>query len=98
MYVWAVSLIPMEVFIFSLMSPPIYGERAERAARERALRFRVSFRVLLSRDFSRLPPLAGCVEVTVTIVLFQHHRVYASARKHGSQEPWTAASQWTGWG
>ena len=72
---------------FSLISPPIYGERAERAARERALRFRVSFRVLLSRDFSRLPPLAGCVEVTVTIVLFQHHRVYASARKHGSQEP-----------
>ena len=94
MYVWAVSLIPMEVFIFSLISPPIYGERAERAARERALHFRV----LLSRDFSRLSPLAGCVEVTVTIVLFQHHRVYASARKHGSQEPWTAESQWTGWG
>ena len=83
MYVWAVSLIPMEVFIFSLISP-IYGERAERAARERALHFRVSFRVLLSRDFSRLPPFAGWEEVTVTIVLFQHHGVYASAREHGS--------------
>ena len=69
MYVWAVSLIPMEVFIFSLISPPIYGERAERAARERALHFRVSFRVLLSRDFSRPRPVAGYVEVTVSIVL-----------------------------
>ena len=35
--------------------------RAERAARERVLHFHVSFRVLLSRDFSRLPPLAGYV-------------------------------------
>ena len=61
--------------------------RAEHAARERALLFRVSFRVLLSRDFSRLSPLAGYVEVTVTTVLFQHHGIYAPAREHGSKEP-----------
>ena len=44
--------------------------RAERAARERVLHFHVSFRVLLSRDFSRLPLLAGYGVVIVTIVLF----------------------------